>query len=292
MEEASRDAPVLTVIGALGRLTPESVRSALALARDGRVFALAQLFANEMPQIGFHGPFVQTAHRTYAGTLKEFPAASNRLGSLVCRYELSDHSGTHVDALNHAAREYALYGGADGRDLLSDSGTDRLGIDSMPPVVVRGILLDLPRHLGREELPPAYEVTVSDVEGALRDASVDLRPGDGVFFFTGRGRHWIRDNAAYLRPGCGPGPEVAEWMVDRGVVITGADTASYEVEPPASAEMYPCHQILIQRHGVHLVENLRLHELAATRRAEFAFVCAALPLKGGAGSPVAPIGLT
>jgi kynurenine formamidase len=40
--------------------------------------------------------------------------------------------------------------------------------------------------------------------------------------------------------------------------------------------------------GIHLLENMKLDQLAAQRAYEFAFVMQPLKVKGGSGSTVAP----
>ncbi len=276
-------------VGALNRVTPDVVRRALGSVAQGRVLSLAQVYSAQMPQIGFHGPFFSSTFRTYRGTQRLFSGFRNDLGSLICRYELSDHTGTHVDGLNHASRGDLLYNGVRASEILTDAGTTRLGIETMPPVVTRGVLLDVARLHRTKVLDPSYEITPRDVTRVLKEHRLEVRPGDAVLFRTGRGSLWGVDNPRYLSPNPGPGPEVAQWLADERVGITGADTSSYDVEPPNPKELFPCHQILIQRHGIHLVENLDLEKLAKERPREFLFICAPLRLQGGAGSPVAPI---
>jgi kynurenine formamidase len=51
----------------------------------------------------------------------------------------------------------------------------------------------------------------------------------------------------------------------------------------------PCDRA--SRPGLHLLENLKLDELAAKRIYEFAFVMQPLKIKGGSGSTVAPVAI-
>ncbi len=276
-------------VGALSMVTEETLLSALKCVSRGKVVSLAQTYEIEMPTVGFHGPFFYSTFRTYEQTIKQFKQYENRLGSLVCRYELSDHTGTHVDSLNHASAKFELYGGVDAREVLTETGTTRLGINTMPPVVTRGVLLDFPRFKGTEMLDFSYEITVADIESLVRREEIDVRAGDALLFYTGRCKLWMKDNARYLSNAPGPGMEAAKWISKKGIAITGADTSSFEVEPKDSKLLFPSHQILIKQNGIHLIENMKLDELAETGVKEFLFICAPLKFKGGAGSPVAPI---
>lgn len=278
-------------IGALNEITEKVVLSALKHVRIGKVLSLAQTFETEMPTIWFHGPFFYATFRTFENTLKQFKQYENEIGSLVCRYELSDHTGTHVDSLNHTSTKFELYDGLDAREVLTDNGTTKLGIETMPPVLTRGVLLDFPTFFGIDMLESSYEITVRDIESLIRKSKtgLDIRAGDAVLFYTGRCKLWKKDNARYMSKNPGPGPEAARWIASKRVAITGADTSSFEVEPSNSKTLYPCHQILIRQNGMHLVENMKLDELAENGARQFLFICSPLKLKGGAGSPVAPI---
>lgn len=279
-------------IGSLSSITTGKILSSASLVKLGKVVSLSQEYSSEMPQIWFHGPFFSYTYRDVEYSLRKFSEFKNRLGSTVCRYELSDHSGTHVDGLNHASRDHEIYGGHDIRDISAETGTTKLGIETMPPVFTRGLLIDIPRIFGVDMLEPGYEITVKDVERFISEENISLEPGDGVFFHTGYGKLWARNNEKYLGESPGPGMEVARWMVEHGVSITGADNSPYEVTNSGNSDLlFPCHQILIKDGGMHLVENMKLDELSADRVSEFLFVCSPLKLKGGAGSPISPVGV-
>lgn len=275
-------------LGALSLIDENKRISSAGIVKQGKITSLGQEYRNDMPQIWFHGPFFSYTYRDVEYSLKKFKDYPNHLGSTVCRYELSDHSGTHIDGLNHASRDYLVHGDLDIRDISDEVGTNSLGIETMPPVFTRGIMLDFTRLFGVETLEPGYEITVKDVEEAIDHFNIGLKEGDGLFFHTGYGKLWVTDNQKYMGDSPGPGEEVAKWMVKNKVSITGADTSPYEVTKTADKLLFPCHQILIRDAGVHLVENMRLEELSAEGINEFLFICAPLKLKGGAGSPVSP----
>lgn len=276
--------------GALSRITAERTLAALKLPVQGKVVSLSHLLENGMPVPDFHGPFLMTTHRTVRGTLDMFSGSnSNRLGSVVCRYELADHTGTHIDALNHASEGFELYGGVDAREVTTDTGTKTLGVDTLPPIVTRGVLADVARFLGGDVLDDEYEITPDDLVETLRSQEISLHDGDALLIRTGYSRFWMKDNARYLGYSPGMGKEAAQWIAEQRVSVTGADNSSFDVVRRRSAELFPCHQILIKRAGIPLVENLVLDELSAMHVYQFLFVCTPLKFRGGAGSPVAPV---
>lgn len=275
-------------LGALSLIDDKKRASSAGLVKQGKIMSLGQEYRNDMPQIWFHGPFFAYTYRNVDYSLKKFEDYPNRLGSTICRYELSDHSGTHIDGLNHASRDHLIHGDLDIREISDEVGTSSMGIESMPPVFTRGIMLDFTRLFGVDALDPGYEITVKDVEDATKHFDIKLEDGDGLFFHTGFGKLWIKDNEKYMGDSPGPGEEVAKWMVKNRVSITGTDTSPYEVTRSTDKLLFPCHQILIKDAGVHLVENMRLEELSSEGISEFLFICAPLKLKGGSGSPVSP----
>ena len=109
---------------------------------------------------------------------------------------------------------------------------------------------------------------------------------------TGWGTLWGRDNLRYQRTSPGLGTAAAEWLARQDPMLVGADNSGVEVAPPADPQLAgPVHQILLVVNGIHLLENLRLEELAARRAYEFALVVEPLKIKGGTGSTVAPIAI-
>lgn len=277
-------------VGTLNEITAKKVLSSVGCVKKGKVLSLGQMYDSRMPTVWFHGPFFHTTFRKPETCLMMFEKDyDNRLGSTVCRYELSDHTGTHVDGLNHASVGYELYNGIDVRRISSDSGTTRLGIETMPSVFTRGVLLDFPAFFGVDMLDSNFEITPEHIRSLMKVNNISLHKGDAVIFYTGYSKLWGRDNAKYTEDSPGPGVPAAKWLLRQKVSITGADTSSYEVVKRRSRQLFPCHQVLIKEGGMHLVENLKLDRLAKVGLSEFLFILSPLRLKGGAGSPVSPL---
>jgi kynurenine formamidase len=185
--------------------------------------------------------------------------------------------GTHLDALCHLRRGDA---GHDGWSLAADaspSGATRLGIETAPQFVTRGWLVDA-SDAGRV-------IGLDALDG------VEPEPGDAVFFHTGHGRHWD-DPETYLASEPGPGMAVARWLVERGVALTGCDTWSYGPVPAEDPRRpFEVPQFLNVDHGVYVVENLALDELARDGVREFALVLTFPKLRGATGAWCTPIAL-
>jgi kynurenine formamidase len=161
--------------------------------------------------------------------------------------------------------------------------------------VTRGHLVDVAALKGRM-LDGGEEISLADVRAALARQATredDIRQGDAILFHTGWGRLWMKDNAKFGASNPGIGLEVARWVAERGLCLTGADTSSVEVVPnPDQSLAYPVHGELITKQGILNHENLALDELAAERKYQFVYVFVPVPIKGATGSPGCPIAIT
>jgi kynurenine formamidase len=170
------------------------------------------------------------------------------------------------------------------------SGFSRLGIEKVGALMTRGVLIDIAGLKGVDILPDTYEITVEDLEQALRRQNLTLQAGDALIIHTGWGGLWGKDNARYQRSSPGLGVAAAEWLARQDPMLVGADNSGVNVTPSSDRALSnPTHQILLVVNGIHLLENLKLDELAAMQAYEFALVVQPLKIQGGTGSTVAPI---
>jgi len=199
----------------------------------------------------------------------------------------SDHAGTHIDALCHQAEDLQIHGPRKMTPRLQTSaGFTELGIDSVAPIMARGVLIDL------APCAPARWVPLAEVQAAAQKQGVEPRAGDVVLLRTGGGALW-KQPAEYLRT-AGMAGEVSQWLADLGVRAVGADNVAWdwiEGSDPATGTTLPGHVILLVRSGIHILEHLYLEELARDRVREFTLVCLPLKIMGATGSPVRPIAL-
>ncbi|WP_235618414.1 cyclase family protein [Embleya scabrispora] len=201
------------------------------------------------------------------------------------------HVGTHVDALAHVSHDGRVHGGAPAASLQSHNGFSALGIDTFTPYVGRAVLLDVARLHGVATLPAGHEVTADELRAAERD-SAPVRAGDAVLVGTGWSRHWHDpDTFVGATDGApGPGEDAAHWLVERGVRVAGGETIAFErIAPGRGHATLPVHRILLVEEGIHIVETMRLNELADAGATEFLLVLAPLPLVGATGAPARPL---
>jgi kynurenine formamidase len=265
--------------GALNEIRPEKVVSAAHLVRRGRVYDLAHVLHAAVP--AFPG-------RTFTQTLDTPQAVPgpHGLGFVIERVHAPSQMGTHMDALNHLHRDGRTYNGHRIEDIAADHGTTKLGADTLPQVVTRGLLVDVAARRGVDVLQPGDVIAPDNVAG------LDVQPGDAVLFHTGWGRFWDEDPARYSAGEPGPGLALAEWLAERRVALTGCDTWSYGPVPAEDPEQpFLVPQTLNTRFGIVVVENLYLSALAADGVREFLFVIGHPKLRGATGAWVAPLAI-
>jgi kynurenine formamidase len=260
--------------------------AAISLVREGRAYDLGRPLDERVPVLPgryFRQTLVTTAHHANPhGGMGE-----NHVNWIIEQVATTTQLGTHIDALSHLQIGARGYNGWTVEELAGLAGVKRLGAETIPQIVTRGWLVDVPAIRGVERLQRGEVITVADVERA----GVSVEPGDAVLFHTGWGAHW-EDPDAYMNGEPGPGCEVAGWLVDRGVALTGCDTWSCGPLPAENPERpFEVPQVLNVHHGVFVVENLDMGELAADRRQSFALILTHPKLCGATGAWCSPIAL-
>ena len=283
--------------GALNEITAAKIVEATSLVRRGVVHDLAHVLHADVPAFpgrSFRQYLTTNYHHINQRALGGGPhgLGRNAVNWIVEQVTATQQMGTHLDGLNHLQVGDRTYNGHRLADIAEDHGTSRLGIDTLPQVVTRGLLVDVAAHRGTAMLEPGEVVTVPDTVACLEAAGLSVRPGDAVLFHTGWGRLWGVDNTRYASGEPGPGTALGDWLAEQRVALTGCDTWSYGAYPPEDPTApFVVPQTLNVRHGVVVVENLRLHDLAAAGDHEFLLVVSHAKLLGATGAWVAPLAI-
>jgi kynurenine formamidase len=267
-------------LGMLNHIDEAKRLTALRLVREGRIYDLGRILDEDSPVFPgryFRQTLVTTAHHANV----EMPVGENMVNWITEIVSGTMQLGTHLDALSHLQVGNRGYNGWTVAELAGPVGVKRLGAETIPQIVTRGWLVDVSANA----LGAGGVVAVSDLDG------IEPEPGDAVLFHTGWGAHWT-DAEAYLSGEPGPGCDVAQWLIDHGVALTGCDTWSYGPVPAEDpARPFEVPQMLNVHHGVFVVENLDTSELAADGVREFALVLTHPKLRGATGAWTSPIAL-
>jgi kynurenine formamidase len=252
----------------------------------GRIVELGHVLNEDMPYSPNHPPFMFRLTKLHGDSRlggSDVSASSDM-------FTMGSHNGTHIDALNHIACCGVIFPERQA-DAVADrrEGYREQGMETVAPIFCRGVLLDVTILHGGESLPPAYGISSEELAETARREGVEIRAGDAVLIRSGWERYW-GDHRRYVGVfDGGPGPvrEAAVWLGAQGIRVTGSDTFAYDRRP---SDM-PAHVELMVRRGIHIIENLRLDELAKDGVYEFMFCALPLRIQGGTGSPIRPIAL-
>jgi kynurenine formamidase len=270
--------------GSGNHMKPDAVLRATKLIKTGEVIELGHVLAADMPLLGTRRFDVHTK-RTSGVQL-----SNRRGGNEELVVSEIGQVGTQLDGFTHQTIDDKVYNCFKVDDIATRGGFTKLGIEKVGALITRGVLIDVAAAKGVDMLGDTYEITAQDLEQALQKQNMKLQPGDAVIINTGWGKLWGKDNARFLKSCPGVGVKAAEWLVKQDPMIVGSDNWPVGVRPDPDKELSgPDHQIFLVVNGIHLLENMKLDELAAKRVYEFAFMMQPLKIKGGSGSTVAPI---
>lgn len=295
-------------VGALNALTPATRRDALALVREGRVYDLGVAYDRASFKWPGHSPGEVMSYRSPEGVARQAdnpftaPAVNPRLtGWHSCALFLNDNVGTQIDGLAHvtAGADHHWYNGFRESDWGGDFGVRKCDATTIPPIVARGLLIDVAGLKGVDALPASYPISPADIDAALARQKVEIRPGDVVLIRTGALRYWGENGADHERlrthDSAGITLDTARYLVaELGAVMLGADTSGLEVTPPpaGSDSFIPVHHYLLIEQGVHIGEFHFLEELARDQAWEFCYVAVTNKIRGtAAGFTLRPLAL-
>ena len=272
--------------GSVNHMNPSTVLRALRLVKTGEIIELGHVLTGDMPLPATRRFDVHTK-RTIMNP------QSNRRGSNeeIVIAEIGQ-VGTQFDAFPHQTIGEKIYNCVKLDDIAGRTGFTKFGVDRVGALVTRGVLIDVAGLKGVETLPDNYEISVDDLQQALRRERITLHAGDAIIINTGWGRLWGKEKARFLKSSPGIGIQAAEWLARQNPMLVGSDNSSVETVPNPDPELsLPVHQIMLVVSGIHLLENLKLDELVDKRAYEFVLVLQPLKIAGGTGSTVAPIAI-
>ena len=280
-------------IGSLNEISPLKIVEAARLVRQGVVYDLGRELHADVPH--FPGRFwqqtlVSNAHLANPGRPGGMMGGwgKNQVNWVIELVTGTLQIGTQLDGLNHLQIGDRFYNGHRAHDIVRDWGTAKLGIETVPPIVSRGVLVDVPRYRGLDRLEAGQVIGLDDLAGALDAQGTTVGQGDVVIFHTGWGSLW-EDPERFNAGEPGVGMAVAEWLVDQRVALTGADTWSFGAVPSEDPERpFLVPQTLNVKHGLFIMENLATEVLASAGVYEFMFVLTHHKTRGSTAAVIAP----
>lgn len=291
-----------TEVGPIKDIPAAKIVEAAQSVKQGRWYSLATSRFPGMPLFPGHPPFQVLNYRTPPGIRAEGsqpwgPPNEVGLGYMAEYVMATSHSGAHVDALGHmtVGEDNHWYGGGNTAAHLTDKGPSVGDAEKLPPFFTRGILLDAPGFRGVEALPAGAPLDAEEMQAIADWEGVEVRPWDVVLIRTGYLAFWPDGEKMAAHKTAGPDLSAAEWLLERGVVASGTDTETYEVQPAPDrgtpANPQPVHTKLLIENGIYLMESVYLEEIARDRVYEFLFVALPVKIRGATGSMIDPLAM-
>jgi kynurenine formamidase len=285
-------------IGMLNLLTPGNAVEQLARADAGRIFDLSVDLFMDMPTWtqGGEPPFSIWMIHTPRGSAVDDPIGIGREQNEYVAWSadaisMFTHTGTHVDTLNHFGYHNRIWNGFSADDHLGSLHWTKAGAEKHPPVIARGILIDVAAAHGVDVLPDGHAIDAAQLRDALRRQGTEMHAGDVVMVRTGRGSTWPSAEL-YLPREPGIDKNGSAFLAESGAVMVGADNIAFENLPsPDPDNWLPAHTYLLAEAGVPIMEVVDLEELSQEECYEFVFVGACLKIRGATAGPIRPIAL-
>ncbi len=289
-------------VGTANLITAEATRRGAACVREGRRISLAVALREEGVQVGQPaGRINPILSPTSLNERDQFaPGIWTGTDDMVT---MSTCAGTHIDALVHVGYEGQLYGGRPLDTVRARGGASAAGAEHIPPIATRGLLLDVPRARGVEELEVGAAIGPDDLEAALATAGLTVEAGDALCIRTGEMQHYRRGDRRRYAVGAdwkmtGLGVSCVPWFHERDVAAVFLDNYAYEVMPPETGnwdDLLAVHMLQLRDMGMVQGQNFDFEDLAEAcaedGRYEFFLVAAAEPIVGATSAPVHPVAI-
>ncbi len=273
-------------LGAVNNLSPAGVLEAAKLIKTGKTYSLGITTGPDTPSYGTRNSQIFTMASVTGEAM-----GSNKTTGTDDFLATWTGTGSQLDGLGHLGIDFVYYNGNKESDFLRPNGLLKLSTDKIPPIVTRGVLLDIVGLKGKN-LEPGYAINKADIEAAVAKQGTPIRKGDVVLLHTGWMPMAEKDKKKFLETEPGLGKEGATYLASLGVVAVGADQWAVEVIPfEVKDEAFPVHQILLPKNGIHILENMNVAPLAADKAYEFMFVLGQPKFKGAVQANINPIAI-
>jgi len=197
------------------------------------------------------------------------------------------------DGLGHLGEDGMYYNCNDGKEFAALTGLTKLGIHTVPPMVARGVMIDMAKHKGVDVMKAGDVISSDDIKAAAKAQGVEIREGDVVLFHTGWTDGMLgKDPKAWVSGEPGLNNESAVYLASLNVMAVGADTWGLEAVPPAKGDkVFYGHVTFLKENGIYILETMNTGRLAKEGVHEFMFVLGQARLKGAVQMMINPVAM-
>ncbi len=277
-------------IGAANLITPASVKQAIKLVKQGKTHPLGIIFDSTTPAYPPRGLSLQIVQPNQQGGQRLFTDNRSYNDDLA---QLWFGIGPQIDGLGHVGQDGMYYNCNNEKDFAAMTGLKKLGTEKIPPIVARGVLIDMAKHFGVSSLEAGKFFTAADIQAAAKAQNVEVREGDVVLFHTGwTDAHLASDPKKWVSGEPGTSEDAAVWLASKNVIAVGADTWGVDVVPPEKeGRPFYGHVTLLKENGIYILENMNTGQLAKEGVHEFLFVLGQARIRGTVQMIINPVAM-
>jgi len=274
--------------GAINNITSANVMDAVKLVKRGKAVRMGIETNSKTPAFPprTFAVIVLTPGQEYGGSLGE--TKTNYNDDIINGWV---GIGSQLDGLGHIGIDGVYYNCLKGRDIVTAAGLKKLGIENVPAIATRAVILDMVALTGKDPVPEGTAFNRKEIDAALqRQGNMKINKGDAVIFYTGWTKLIGKDDKRYGSVEPGLGIEGAQYLASLNVSMIGADTWGLEVLPfEDPKKIFYVHQILLPMNGIYILENVNAEEAVKDKVYEGLFTLGPSRITGGVQAIINPI---
>lgn len=276
--------------GNVNYITPEKTLAASKLVTKGKAYSLAIETNKDTPAFPPRTFSITVLQPNQAGGASLGPTKTTYNDDIINGWV---GVGTGIDGLGHVGIEDVYFNCNKLSDFAAPDGLKKLGVENIPAIATRGVLLDMAAYFETDIVKEGTAFNKAEIKGAMKRQGIkSIEKGDVVLFYTGWLKLMTTDSKRYGAGNPGLGLEGARYLASLGVSIVGADNENVEVVPfEKDAGVFEVHQILLTEHGIYIIENMYLEEMARDQVWESFFTLGPPRITGGVQAIVNPIAI-
>ena len=277
-------------IGNLNYVTPAKTLAASKLVTRGKAYRLGIETNKDTPAYGTRTFAITVLQPGQAGGATLGPNKTTYNDDIIAGWV---GIGSQIDGFGHLGIDNLYFNCNKAAEFAMPDGLKKLGIENVPAVATRGVLLDMAGYFGSDIVKEGTAFNRAEIEGAMKRQGIKaIEKGDVVLFYTGWLKLIGKDNKRFISVNPGLGRDGARYLASLEVAMVGADTSNFEVIPfEKDAGIFEVHQILLALNGIHILENMNTEEMVKDRAWEFLFTLGPARITGGVQAIINPIAI-